>query len=435
LHVATARQNPEVIELLLRAGTPVAATDDEGNTPLHLSAEAWQTNSLALLLGAHALLDATNRAGRTALRIAVESGSSQNVELLLKAGANPATGLAGETLAHIAAERSGGGDTLKVLIQHGLAVNARDNKGRTPFGRAAKARQWDAVKFLLAKHANINVADAQGNTALHLLSEEQDDTVNHPAELSFLDGWKQSALARGGWTANGLSKLIQWKMVSPPPGFFWTNTSLVDWLLQHGAKPGATNYLGQTPLHVLCGQQWLSFFPGTRTNRVAQLLKAGATVQAKDISGVTCLHIAATNVAPEVLLVLQSHLALKSGSGKGVCTDNKGRTPLHYVVSDRNMNRDELLGREAALLAGGADPNTPDQKGRTPLHEVMLRPDNTDYFQSPMVTMLLSNKANPNLQDKDGATPLHLAMKAWQANPANAYWVFDTACLLLTNHS
>lgn len=78
-------------------------------------------------------------------------------------------------------ERAGNGDaqTVKLFLQAGMDVNARDAKGRTPLRAAAAAGHTDVVKSLLEHNAAVNAiylnitpvmaASKNGNTSVEKL--------------------------------------------------------------------------------------------------------------------------------------------------------------------------------------------------------------------------------------------------------------------------
>lgn len=435
LHLAVRNASGTSLRALLFKSANVHAADEEGNTPLHLSALGWDTNVTALLLRAGSPLNVTNRTGRTPLRMAVETGFAGNVQLLLTAGARTDVGLDDTTLVHLAAER-GRADVIAVLVKHGLPSDARDAEGRTPFFQAFQRRQWAAIKDLYARRANVNAADTNGNTVLHQLMAQMDDRVGHQIDLRFWERWQQHWLNRPGMVRDALQKLIKANILPRPPVNTWTNTSLTTWLIGHGANVNLTNRAGQTPLHVLCSQNWIGWSGNPVTNRIAWLLRAGARMDMSDAKGATPLHLAARQCSPEVLALLRE----RAGKALNTC-DGSGRTVLDYATQNERYSITNL----SMLLGRGTDPNLPDADGCTPLQRAITNRDWSSKCpaivktllehearhdladsrgRTPLhwlagadtphiltnVSLLLAHGANPNARNKDGSTPLHLAV-------------------------
>ena len=88
LHVAEARNSPELVALLLRHGAPVDSPDGGGVTPLMHAAALGHRDMVALLLRSGADPNRRDRAGRTVLRwAAMFRPDSQTIHLLRRAGA------------------------------------------------------------------------------------------------------------------------------------------------------------------------------------------------------------------------------------------------------------------------------------------------------------------------------------------------------------
>ena len=257
LQAAVESGNQANVELLLKAGAPLAQADADGNTPLHTAAYRTSAKLTQLLISAGAPLDATNRAGWTPLRFGIYAGGSGNLTLLLKAGARRDIGLDNTTPLQVALAANCW-TAIRELVAAGLPVDERDGEGRTPFQHAVTALDLSRIQMLLTNGADINAVDLHGNTALHQLSLQP---RNQFRQVDF------SMLAQ---------KLGQGTVTT-------TNISLTGWLLDHGANPNLTNHDGQTPLDLLRTNKWTnSDDEKEAAARIALLLKAGAKVRGEN---------------------------------------------------------------------------------------------------------------------------------------------------------
>lgn len=123
LHLAAAGHLVSMVELLLRAGANVDATNRRGATPLHYACDGgplmpgWnaraQADTIGLLFRAGAKVDARDSNGTCPLHRAVRNRCALAVKALLKAGADPAkrnkSGSTPLKLAGMATGRGGSG--------------------------------------------------------------------------------------------------------------------------------------------------------------------------------------------------------------------------------------------------------------------------------------------------------------------------------------
>ncbi|MFY9555582.1 MAG: ankyrin repeat domain-containing protein [Blastocatellia bacterium] len=79
-----------------------------------------------------------------------------------KLSRTPDEGLAGMMRASLIGDTS----AVNALLDHGVAVNARDRCGRTPLMEAVFGGQIDTVEELLRRGADVNAQDQDGWTAL-----------------------------------------------------------------------------------------------------------------------------------------------------------------------------------------------------------------------------------------------------------------------------
>jgi uncharacterized protein len=267
---------------------------------------------------------------------------------------------------------------------------------------AAKSQDREAVKALVAEHADVNASEPDGTTALH-------------------------------WAAH------------------WNDLEMVSLLLDAGANPIALNRYGVTPLAEAASN--------ARGAVVEKLLKAGADANTQITSaGETALMRAARVGNLEAVKVLLDH-----GADPNVKENFRGQTALMWAAAEghpdvikdliakgaainvRSFDRDtKLPNMEAgtpnapiarggltalvfaarqgqmeaarALIDGGADLNAKDSDGNTALVIAIL---NSHY---DLAQLLLDRGADVNVAANNGRTALYTAVEMhdvdWSPRPA-----------------
>jgi ankyrin repeat protein len=66
---------------------------------------------------------------------------------------------------------------VKLLVEHGVDINAVNKKGKTALMFAVESRQIRLINYLLEAGADINVADANGLTALRMAKENYSEDI------------------------------------------------------------------------------------------------------------------------------------------------------------------------------------------------------------------------------------------------------------------
>lgn len=153
----------EEVRDLVSKGESVDATDDDGDTALHLVEDV---NVARALLEAGADVNAQNNQGCTPLHMV------QDVEIaqfLVDQGADiDEVDLQGMTPLHFAA-MFGHAEVIQVLIQAGADIQATDeDDGRSPLHYAARNNNAEAAKALIEGGADVDVEDNFGETPMEL---------------------------------------------------------------------------------------------------------------------------------------------------------------------------------------------------------------------------------------------------------------------------
>lgn len=159
LSEAAMQGNKEMVRSLLKERVDVDGPQGDGSTALHWAAFHDDLDMVKLLLAAGANVKVGTREGAiTPLFMACTNGNAAIIEALLKAGADANAVNANGTSALMTASAAGNADAVKVLIDHGANVNAKESAhGQTALMFAAALNRADAIKVLLAHGAEANV--------------------------------------------------------------------------------------------------------------------------------------------------------------------------------------------------------------------------------------------------------------------------------------
>ncbi|MCC6003801.1 MAG: ankyrin repeat domain-containing protein [Thermofilum sp.] len=186
---------------------------------------------------------------RIELFIAMVDGDTARVRKLLRKGANVNAkyGDSDLTPLHWAAFL-GHVDVVRLLLEHGAEVNARNKYGETPLHRAAAYGRADAARLLLEHGADVNARDEYGWTPLHvaalqgradvarlLLEHGADVNVRTTGAIVFVEDFTKS-------TYSGVTPLHL--------AAYGGHAEIARLLLERGADPSIRDKDGRTPLDV-----------------------------------------------------------------------------------------------------------------------------------------------------------------------------------------
>ena len=168
--VSVEANQPAALSALADADADLGVKDAEGNSLLILSILEHKEEIGKILISRGAPVDARNNAGFSAAMLCARENQTGIAEALLHAGADVLVKnhASGETALNMAAQR-GFLKMVELMLRNAITADDRndpDKNGASPLWWAARGRHTDVVRLLCSKKADVNQANAQGQTPL-----------------------------------------------------------------------------------------------------------------------------------------------------------------------------------------------------------------------------------------------------------------------------
>ncbi|HTP38749.1 MAG TPA: ankyrin repeat domain-containing protein, partial [Steroidobacteraceae bacterium] len=386
--LAATRGDTEVIRALLEAGVDADSANEEGQTALMAVARTGNVAAAQLLIRHGAQVRAhENWGGQTALMWAAAQSQPQMIRLLLQHGARvdersavrdwqrrvtaegrPKDMFRGGLTPLLFAAREGCIDCLRELLARHADIDLPDPDGTTALVMALLNYHWDAAQFLIEAGADVNLWDIYGQTPLYVAVDMNTPPVGRRVELPTMDAATGQQVAQllleRGANPNAQLKLRPRYRNIPndryrDPTLVWGTTPLlraakagdapmVKLLLEHGALADLANSQGVTPLMAAAGEGMIHE-PTRGRERTeddalacyALLRAAGADVNARTVLSIADADLKVTTAANRTAL----HAAAANGWNRLVRRLVEDGAELDVIDSNGLSPIDYALGR------------------------------------------------------------------------------------------
>lgn len=427
LHWAAQNGHVRAITLLLDKGANLEAHAGHWITPLESAASCGEEAAVRILIDRGADLSNTTDSGRPLLHLAAQGGCVEVVQLLLEMGCQVNGGSALWAAAGSQSQRRD--ELVRLLLKDGADVSERPGdsfwlnsyKGETALHHSARSAFDTTVRLLLENGAEVDARNEDGETSLHLAAAEGCETVvqgllEQGADVGAKNQAGETALqlaARNGHEGivrhllDHLGEEINPQALLATAKIFKVATTgdekAMQVLIEDGADITIRGQDDETALHVAAkeGHVALSRF----------LLENGANINALDRYEETPISKALDFGHTGVVRLLIEHKA----------DLEQGCSPLFEAVNPWNGRAKVEIVQ--LLLDNGADVISARNwwKDTTLLHAAVRQ------GSKPIVELLLEYGAEVGMRDRDGDTALDVSIKVGREDISNI--LLEKRCL------
>ena len=285
------------------------AANYEGRTPLHLAASVGSIEAVQFVIGLGAEVSGLDNWGNTPLDAALAQGHADVASYLQSCGALPGSpageGFAARNASSFRAAAAAGDVAMMRQLAPHTDVNVANYEGRTPLHLAASVGSLEAVKLLAELGTKVSPCDNWGNTPLDAaLAQGHADVASYLQSCGALPG----SPAGEGFAARNASS-------------FRAAAAAGDVAMMRQLAPltdvNGANYEGRTPLHIAAS--------GGSLEAVDLLIELGSAVSPLDSSDNTPLDDALRQGYAKVAVHLEAKGAYSGVSFRKLA---QSKTPL-----------------------------------------------------------------------------------------------------------
>jgi ankyrin repeat protein len=178
LHLAVEMRDETLIDFCIDAGLPINEKNRKGERPLYIAVSAESVDAVKRLIQAGAnpnLYFLLASDSYTLFQVAVVFGNNEIIKSMLESPLleiNAGTGNQNKSALHLAAELDNS-RAVGMLLAKGADLNIRDRDGDTPLHSAIRSGSTRAANALIASGADVNSANSEGVRPLMIAATKQ----------------------------------------------------------------------------------------------------------------------------------------------------------------------------------------------------------------------------------------------------------------------
>ncbi|CAH2103609.1 unnamed protein product [Euphydryas editha] len=449
-HQAAARNNTNILQIIVHYGGDLNVTDNSGNTPLHVAVESDSLDAIEFLLNNKVNTNVLNEKSQAPIHLATELNKVAVLQVFVKFKSSFNVDLGGEhgrTALHFAAIHDHDICARILITELGAECKRPCNNGYYPIHEAAKNASSRTMEIFLqwgeskgcTRERMIALYDNEGNVPLHSAVHGGDIRA---VELCLRSGAKIStqqydfstpvhlACAQGALEIIRLMFSIQpeeknaclkscdvQKMTPLHCAAMFDHPDIVSYLVAEGSDLNPLDKEKRSPLLLAASRA------GWRTVHI--LIQLGADVELKDVNNRNVLHLVVMNGGRlEDFAATCKNRCEKSLTKLLNEKDNTGCSPLHYA------SRAGHIRSLQNLIKLGACINLKNNNNESPLHFAAR------YGRYNTVCQLLNSDKGAfviNESDGEGLTPLHIASR--EGHTRVVHLLLNRGALLHRDHS
>ncbi|XP_047126788.1 serine/threonine-protein phosphatase 6 regulatory ankyrin repeat subunit B isoform X1 [Hydra vulgaris] len=396
LHIAVLESDIDSVEYLINENASANIKDKRNRTAIHIATEVGSIEIINLLIEkCHIDINQRSKDGSTLVHLAAKSGHAEVVMYYIQKGVAVRTpNREGAEALHEACKQ-GHVVVAKKLIENGAKKEKYTKDNYTPLHIAVRYGKYDVVQVLIGAGADVNaVGGPKKESSLHFAAK----LTRYSEKLTDIlvrSGANTDIADSEGDTALHVAVRVK-------------NYSVIKILLEEGASAVKINLAGETPIHMSILSMYVAglLLLIDETKKVMNKEEFHLYFNSKNKLGETALHYCAKippKIENQAIYNDLTKLLLDNHAEVMVQTLETNETPIHYCCQNGNADILCMIFASLSPKERYKAANLTNNDGWPALFVA------SKYGYPNIVRILLENDARVDMFDENGKGALHVA--------------------------